>query len=99
MTATAILVPISVLIGRLPNSGSGTSMVTGTILVSMSGKTEDRGHGLRANRTFEPGQVIIEYTGEIITQEESEKRMYTDYKDAKVTPLTLFADLSQLTIP
>lgn len=48
-------------------------------------KTQDRGHGLRANRTFEPGQVIIEYTGEIITQDERDKRMNTDYKDAKVS--------------
>ncbi|GAB1205755.1 hypothetical protein APSETT445_004434 [Aspergillus pseudonomiae] len=33
-------------------------------------KTEDRGYGVRSNRTFEPNQVIVEYTGEIITQAE-----------------------------
>ncbi|KNG85872.1 putative histone-lysine N-methyltransferase (Ash1) [Aspergillus nomiae NRRL 13137] len=43
-------------------------------------KTEDRGYGVRSNRTFEPNQVIVEYTGEIITQAECEKRMRTIYK-------------------
>lgn len=47
-------------------------------------KTLDRGHGLRANRTFEPNQIIIEYTGEIITQEECDDRMRKRYKDAEV---------------
>ncbi|GMG41097.1 unnamed protein product [Aspergillus oryzae var. brunneus] len=44
-------------------------------------KTEDRGYGVRSNRTFEPNQVIVEYTGEIITQAECEKRMRTIYKN------------------
>ncbi|KKK21724.1 hypothetical protein P175DRAFT_0434623 [Aspergillus ochraceoroseus IBT 24754] len=43
-------------------------------------KTEDRGYGVRSNRTFEPDQIIVEYTGEIITQAECEKRMRTVYK-------------------
>ncbi|KAL4935702.1 hypothetical protein BDV06DRAFT_206478 [Aspergillus oleicola] len=43
-------------------------------------KTADRGYGVRSNRTFEPNQIIVEYTGEIITQEECEKRMRTIYK-------------------
>ena len=43
-------------------------------------KTADRGYGVRSNRTFEPNQVIVEYTGEIITQSECEKRMRTIYK-------------------
>ncbi|PKY07800.1 hypothetical protein P168DRAFT_313945 [Aspergillus campestris IBT 28561] len=43
-------------------------------------KTEDRGYGVRSNRTFEPNQIIVEYTGEIITQSECEKRMRTIYK-------------------
>ncbi|KAL4922205.1 hypothetical protein BDW62DRAFT_79114 [Aspergillus aurantiobrunneus] len=43
-------------------------------------KTADRGYGVRSNRTFEPNQIIVEYTGEIITQEECEKRMRTLYK-------------------
>lgn len=60
-------------------------------------KTQDRGHGLRANRTFEPGQVIVEYTGEVITQDEKDKRMHTDYKDAKVILLSL-TRIYQLTI-
>ncbi|KAL4805499.1 hypothetical protein BDV18DRAFT_20303 [Aspergillus unguis] len=43
-------------------------------------KTADRGYGVRSNRTFEPNQIIVEYTGEIITQNECEKRMRTLYK-------------------
>ncbi|KAL4759825.1 putative histone-lysine N-methyltransferase (Ash1) [Aspergillus foveolatus] len=43
-------------------------------------KTPDRGYGVRSNRTFEPNQIIVEYTGEIITQAECEKRMRTIYK-------------------
>ena len=48
-------------------------------------KTVDRGYGVRANRTFEPNQIIIEYTGEIITQEECDNRMNTRYKDAEAS--------------
>ncbi|KAJ5594481.1 uncharacterized protein N7459_000689 [Penicillium hispanicum] len=44
-------------------------------------KTPDRGYGVRSNRTFEPNQIIVEYTGEIITQWECEKRMRTVYKN------------------
>ena len=47
-------------------------------------KTADRGYGIRANRTFEPNQIIVEYTGEIITQEECDDRMRKRYKDAEV---------------
>lgn len=47
-------------------------------------KTLDRGYGVRSNRTFEPNQIIVEYTGEIVTQEEAEKRMSTVYKDNEV---------------
>ena len=47
-------------------------------------KTLDRGYGVRANRTFEPNQIIVEYTGEIITQEECDGRMHGRYKDAEV---------------
>ncbi|KAI1621192.1 histone-lysine N-methyltransferase ASH1L [Exophiala viscosa] len=53
-------------------------------------KTEDRGYGVRSNRTFEPNQVIVEYTGEIITQEECEKRMHTMYKKNECYYLMLF---------
>ena len=47
-------------------------------------KTADRGYGIRANRTFEPNQIIVEYTGEIITQNECDERMNKCYKDAEV---------------
>lgn len=50
-------------------------------------KTADRGYGVRSNRTFEPNQIIVEYTGEIITQEECERRMKTMYKDNEVSTL------------
>jgi [histone H3]-lysine4 N-trimethyltransferase ASH1L len=48
-------------------------------------KTEDRGYGVRSNRMFEPNQIIVEYTGEIITQEECERRMNTMYKNNEVS--------------
>ncbi|KAF8851108.1 SET domain-containing protein [Acephala macrosclerotiorum] len=44
-------------------------------------KTEDRGYGVRSNRCFEANQIIVEYTGEIITEEECDRRMNEDYKD------------------
>ncbi|KAK4125112.1 hypothetical protein N657DRAFT_569792 [Parathielavia appendiculata] len=44
-------------------------------------KTPDRGYGVRSNRCFEPNQIIMEYTGEIITVEECERRMNEVYKD------------------
>jgi histone-lysine N-methyltransferase ASH1L len=44
-------------------------------------KTKDRGHGVRAARQFEPGRIIMEYTGEIITQHECQTRLATTYKD------------------
>lgn len=47
-------------------------------------KTEDRGYGVRCNRSFEPNQIIVEYTGEIVTQEECERRMRTLYKKSEV---------------
>ncbi|EXJ92609.1 histone-lysine N-methyltransferase ASH1L [Capronia epimyces CBS 606.96] len=53
-------------------------------------KTVDRGHGVRSNRTFDPNQIIVEYTGEIITQEECERRMKTMYKDNECYYLMLF---------
>ncbi len=48
-------------------------------------KTADRGYGIRANRTFEPNQIIVEYTGEIITQSECDERMTKRYKNSEVT--------------
>ncbi|PKS13195.1 hypothetical protein jhhlp_000540 [Lomentospora prolificans] len=44
-------------------------------------KTADRGYGVRSNRCFEPNQIIMEYTGEIITEEECERRMNEVYKN------------------
>ncbi|OLN86069.1 Histone-lysine N-methyltransferase ASH1L [Colletotrichum chlorophyti] len=53
-------------------------------------KTADRGYGIRANRCFEPNQIIMEYTGEIITDEECTHRMETKYKDNKCYYLMSF---------
>ncbi|PYH98755.1 hypothetical protein BO71DRAFT_425779 [Aspergillus ellipticus CBS 707.79] len=53
-------------------------------------KTDDRGYGVRSNRTFEPNQVIVEYTGEIVTQSECEKRMRTIYKNNECYYLMYF---------
>ena len=47
-------------------------------------KTADRGYGVRSNRTFAPHQIIVEYTGEIITQDEADRRMHNYYKDNEV---------------
>ena len=47
-------------------------------------KTKDRGYGVRSNRMFAPNQIIVEYAGEIITQEECEHRVRKTYKDNEV---------------
>lgn len=52
--------------------------------------TGDRGFGVRANRCFEPGQIIMEYAGEIITEEECDRRMNEVYKDNKCYYLMSF---------
>ncbi|KAF4978841.1 hypothetical protein FZEAL_4843 [Fusarium zealandicum] len=44
-------------------------------------KTSDRGHGVRSNRCFRPNQIIMEYAGEIITEDECERRMTEVYKN------------------
>ena len=44
-------------------------------------KTGNRGFGVRSCRTFVPGQIIMEYTGEIISEGECQRRMREDYKD------------------
>lgn len=51
-------------------------------------QTEGKGFGVRANRSFEPGQIIVEYAGEIITQDECERRMKTVYKKNDVRLFT-----------
>ncbi|KAJ5124724.1 Histone-lysine N-methyltransferase (Ash1) [Penicillium bovifimosum] len=53
-------------------------------------KTADRGYGVRSNRSFEPNQIIVEYTGEILTQLECEKRMRTIYKNNECYYLMYF---------
>ncbi|KAK2773215.1 hypothetical protein FQN52_004687 [Onygenales sp. PD_12] len=53
-------------------------------------KTADRGYGVRSNRAFAPNQIIVEYTGEIITQEECERRMRSLYKDNECYYLMYF---------
>jgi len=47
-------------------------------------ETKSKGFGVRASRTFNPGQIIVEYAGEMITTDECERRMVEVYKDAKV---------------
>lgn len=44
-------------------------------------KTTNRGFGVRSCRAFRPGQIIMEYTGEIISEAECQRRMREDYKD------------------
>lgn len=46
---------------------------------------DNRGYGVRAMRSFEPRQIIVEYIGEIITQDESDRRMNVDYKEKSVS--------------
>lgn len=48
-------------------------------------KTSDRGFGVRACRSFEPGEIITEYTGEIITQEEAHRRVTEEYSGKSVS--------------
>lgn len=50
-------------------------------------KTGETGFGVRANRGFKAGQIIVEYCGEIITEDECDRRMEEDYKDNKVNQL------------
>ncbi|KAI5801437.1 hypothetical protein DFH27DRAFT_556824 [Peziza echinospora] len=53
-------------------------------------ETKDRGYGLRAIRSFEPNQIIVEYCGEIISQEETDERMRKVYKNNSSYYLMLF---------
>jgi len=52
-------------------------------------KTKDRGYGVRSMRVFAPGQVIVEYCGEIITPDEADRRMHEEYKDKTVRNMHL----------
>ncbi|KAF2205891.1 hypothetical protein GQ43DRAFT_467746 [Delitschia confertaspora ATCC 74209] len=53
-------------------------------------ETKDRGFGVRAMRSFDPYQIIVEYAGEIITQGECERRMKNEYKKNKCYYLMSF---------
>ncbi|KAK5164302.1 uncharacterized protein LTR77_009997 [Saxophila tyrrhenica] len=44
-------------------------------------QTGNRGFGVRSCRTFKAGQIIMEYTGEIISEGECQRRMRDEYKD------------------
>lgn len=50
-------------------------------------KTKDRGFGVRACREFEPNEIITEYTGEIITQNEAYRRVIEEYTGKTVSAL------------
>lgn len=47
-------------------------------------KTANRGYGVRSNRCFEPNQIIVEYSGEVINQDECDRRMKKEYKKNEV---------------
>ncbi|KAF2757327.1 hypothetical protein EJ05DRAFT_453102 [Pseudovirgaria hyperparasitica] len=53
-------------------------------------KTQDRGYGVRAMRSFRPGQIIMEYTGEMIDQTECDRRMRKEYKNNECYYLMTF---------
>lgn len=53
-------------------------------------KTASRGYGVRSNRTFEPNQIIVEYSGEVINQDECDRRMRKEYKNNEVSTLTVY---------
>ena len=49
-------------------------------------KTMNRGYGVRSNRTFDANQIIVEYSGEVINQDECDRRMKKEYKQNEVCP-------------
>lgn len=55
-------------------------------------KTENKGFGVRACRTFDEDQIILEYAGEIITEDECQRRMKEDYKDKEVCVLPIMSE-------
>lgn len=61
-------------------------------------KTKDRGYGVRSMRVFAPGQVIVEYCGEIITPDEADRRMNEEYKDKTVRSAISLARRRKLTL-
>lgn len=45
--------------------------------------TGDKGYGLRAVRSYAPGELIIEYTGDVISPDEVQNRLKTQYAKSK----------------
>ena len=48
-------------------------------------QTPGRGFGLHACRSFNKDQIIVEYTGEIITKNEASRRLGEEYKNQQVS--------------
>ncbi|KAF2859717.1 SET domain-containing protein, partial [Piedraia hortae CBS 480.64] len=46
-------------------------------------ETANRGYGVRACRSFAAGEIVMEYTGEIITEYECQRRIREDYSYAE----------------
>ena len=44
-------------------------------------RTGNRGFGVRSCRTWAPGEIVMEYTGEIVSEGECQRRMREEYKD------------------
>lgn len=57
-------------------------------------KTLDRGYGVRSNRCFVAHDIITEYTGEIITEDECDRRMNNEYKKNDVSQLNALTNLT-----
>uniref|UniRef100_A0A060TD66 ARAD1D04708p n=1 Tax=Blastobotrys adeninivorans TaxID=409370 RepID=A0A060TD66_BLAAD len=45
--------------------------------------TGEKGYGLRAVRSYAPGELIIEYTGDVISPDEVQNRLKTQYAKSK----------------
>ncbi|GAA5993290.1 hypothetical protein JCM10908_001415 [Rhodotorula pacifica] len=50
--------------------------------VASRGQTGNRGFGLKTMRAIKKGEFVLEYRGEIISRNESYRRVLTDYKDS-----------------
>ena len=55
-------------------------------------KTAERGFGVRACRTFAPGEIVMEYTGELISETECQRRMVELYSNKPNYYLMDFTD-------
>ncbi|KAA8917036.1 hypothetical protein TRICI_000822 [Trichomonascus ciferrii] len=45
--------------------------------------TKKKGYGLRATRAYSPGELIVEYTGDVVSQGEMKRRLNEDYSNLK----------------